>query len=1044
MRRLTKIKALSLLALISVACLTMGAALLRAEADGTVEYDYSKSGVTVTCGNNTLTAITDPYSTTDVSASGQLTGNDWRKNSVSQDQIVIYTMSWWRTTSERTGNFTEYAVEPDGERYLITHITDDETPAGSMYIPAGGFVLSVPNGTSFGAVGDVVSLGGTKIVLPTMAVENTDGDRVAVDALNAVRSKPMVVYYDYQTGDKTGTNPYGTELIATYDEESNYFVVKQFRAFGEGDASGITIPDNSFALSAYGEGFRGILVENKRFSMGDKLSLVGFDYVRFGNTVTQTYHFKDPTLEENPKGWDTATNSEFPALRGENQLNVYTYGWSYNGSAGTGANVYGFEVAVNNEGVVVERGVNVSAIPEDGFVLSGHGTGRDFLRSEVPLGATVVLNEENKTFSITTTLNSFYTNVEMTLKAAIETAQNRIRQLYDLDTELVNSLLGRADDGLKELLRVKENIEANEANWEGAQRTRELMSFNRLQLEVSAIANSITCAAIESAPVAGRAVWHRPTELSLNDIRSTMQTYRDCGINLIFVEAFYHGMAMYKSDLAAYHADFTSGNYGSYPDYLTAFTAVAHELGIEVHAWVEDFYVGINENRGVIAQHPEWVLYNDDKTILQRNEGGGYIFIDPANPEVQDFLIALYNEMLEKVPYIGGLNLDYIRYPVSNRSEDTGYTEIAMKGFAESIGQPISETSYDGIVRKFKQLFNSDYFIEADENYELWVEYRTQIVTDFVERVNKEVKGAHRGLVLSTAVFPSLTESVSNKKQDWQTWFKNGWVDIATPMAYYDSSSDVLLHVKDMILMAGSNCYYYAGLASSFRGLPAYETANQVDASYLAGANGYAIFCSTQIIGHEDLQEVLKAGINGADAVLPHASVPEVLAGYFDRIVERAQRLYIPAGGMKEADLVALKAKFDEILAIDTGTQKGIEDAIAALKALAQDYNSYAVGYSGRRISETLNQAVALMNVKLSRFMIDTGIWDPAETPARPGTETETPGSSGTQTPGGDPGKPNTPTEPDTGCGSVIGMGGAVAFAAISVAAAVLVRKKRK
>ena len=51
MRRLTKIGVLSFLALAFVVCLTMGAGSLRAKADGTVEYSYSKSGVTVTCGN---------------------------------------------------------------------------------------------------------------------------------------------------------------------------------------------------------------------------------------------------------------------------------------------------------------------------------------------------------------------------------------------------------------------------------------------------------------------------------------------------------------------------------------------------------------------------------------------------------------------------------------------------------------------------------------------------------------------------------------------------------------------------------------------------------------------------------------------------------------------------------------------------------------------------------------------------------------------------------------------------------------------------------
>jgi hypothetical protein len=35
-----------------------------------------------------------------------------------------------------------------------------------------------------------------------------------------------------------------------------------------------------------------------------------------------------------------------------------------------------------------------------------------------------------------------------------------------------------------------------------------------------------------------------------------------------------------------------------------------------------------------VKNHPDWIMYNDDGTIYQRNEGGAYIFIDPANKEV--------------------------------------------------------------------------------------------------------------------------------------------------------------------------------------------------------------------------------------------------------------------------------------------------------------------------------------------------------------------------------------------------------------------------
>ena len=73
---------------------------------------------------------------------------------------------------------------------------------------------------------------------------------------------------------------------------------------------------------------------------------------------------------------------------------------------------------------------------------------------------------------------------------------------------------------------------------------------------------------------------------------------------------------------------------------------------------MENFYVGTQQDVPVLQNHPDWLLYNDDGSIIQRNEGGLYIFIDPANTEVQDTLINYYLDLFDKVPAVKGLNLD--------------------------------------------------------------------------------------------------------------------------------------------------------------------------------------------------------------------------------------------------------------------------------------------------------------------------------------------------------------------------------------------------
>ena len=974
--------------------------VVYAAQEGEYERNMSQS-VTATVGGKTLHAITDPVVFWEVASGGSLSDYQIKFNSVSEDATVIYTPWYPNTKTGRAGSYVEYVCKLDSEnQYVVTEIVT--AGDGNTYIPVGGFVISVHTSqdNGFATVGDVVALGGAKITIPTKAVES-DEKRIVIDYTNTNRSGPMIVYYDYQFGEKTGTNPFGSEVICQYNFEEKAFKVIGFRPFGTGDDSGSTIPDNGFVLSSYGSGYRQLLAPDQLFSMGDEVRMVGFDYIRFGGTVVGEYDYINPTKEGNPGSMETPTE-EFPAYRGENQTMIYKDGWSYKGAAGTGTNVYGFEAAVDANGVVVELGVNVSKIPEGGYVISGHGKGRDFIRANVVLGATVVLNEKTQTYSVSTTLNSYYENLVTDVEAVINAAETRMKQLYDVDTAALTSYIEAVRAELVALKTVKENIELalEDSNLTEDGRVSLLMSYNNSQLKIEKLRQQILVSSAESKAVSARAVWHRPIENTYDEIEANIRMYQEIGINLIFVETLYNGYSAFKSDIEEfpYHKNlaltYTKGGADPvvYNDYLSAFVALCKEYGIEVHAWVENFYVGIDPLAKVVNMHPDWIMYNDDGTYLQRNEGGLYIFIDPAKKEVQDTLIAYYNDLFEKNPDVAGLNLDYIRYPVSSREEDTGFTMDAMKGFYEGVmGKTFTanqSSSREKMYNKFTQLFDKQYLLggqeEADANYQKWVDYRMGLITGYVKRIKTEIKD-ERGIILSTSVFASLQESTNAKKQDWQTWYLNGWIDLATPMAYYTNSTDVLKRVNDMILMGGNNCLYYTGIASSYSGLPAWQNKEHIEASYQAGASGYVIFCSTQIIGHEDVQNALKSGVNSKWAVLPHAPIADLLAATKADLASKADRIYIPAEGMTEAQKAALVAAIAEIEAMPADTAVDIYKILKKVETLAKSgVKDMAKGYSRQRIAEQLNELVEILDARISMELIADGEWNPEEIRVRP------------------------------------------------------------
>ena len=973
---------------------------ISAAQEGEYERNLSQS-VTATVGEKTLHAITDPVVFWEVASGGSLSDYQIKFNSVSEDATVIYTPWYPNTKTGRAGSYVEYVCKLDSEnQYVVTEIVT--AGDGNTYIPVGGFVISVHTSqdNGFAAVGDVVALGGAKITIPTKAVES-DEKRIVIDYTNTNRSGPMIVYYDYQFGEKTGTNPFGSEVICQYDFEEKAFKVIDFRPFGTGDDSGSTIPDNGFVLSSYGPGYRQLLSPDQLFFKGDKVRMVGFDYIRFGGTVVGEYDYINPTKEGNPGSMETPTE-EFAAYRGENQTMIYKDGWSYKGAAGTGTNVYGYEAAVDANGVVVELGVNVSKIPEGGYVISGHGKGRDFIRANVVLGATVVLNEKTQTYSVSTTLNSYYENLVTDVEAVITAAETRMKQLYDVDTAALTSYIEDVRAELVSLKKVKEDIEIalEDPNLTEDGRVSLLMSYNNSQLKIEKLRQQILVSSAESKAVSARAVWHRPIENTYEEIEANIRMYQEIGINLIFVETLYNGYSAFKSDVEEfpYHKNlaltYTKGGTDPvvYNDYLSAFVALCKEYGIEVHAWVENFYVGIDPLAKVVTMHPDWIMYNDDGTYLQRNEGGLYIFIDPANKAVQNTLISYYNDLFDKNPDVAGLNLDYIRYPVSSREEDTGFTIESMKGFYEGVmGKSFTanqSSSREKMYNKFTQLFDKQYLLggqeEADANYQKWVDYRMGLITGYVKRIKTEIKD-ERGVILSTSVFASLQESTNAKKQDWQTWYLNGWIDLATPMAYYTNSTDVLKRVNDMILMGGNNCLYYTGIASSYSGLPAWQNKEHIEASYQAGASGYVIFCSTQIIGHEDVQNALKSGVNSKWAVLPHAPIADLLAATKADLASKADRIYIPAGGMTAEQKAALVAAIEEIEDMSAETAVDIYKILKKVETLAKSgVKDMAKGYSRQRIAEQLNELVEILDARISMELIADGEWNPEEIRVRP------------------------------------------------------------
>lgn len=357
--------------------------------------------------------------------------------------------------------------------------------------------------------------------------------------------------------------------------------------------------------------------------------------------------------------------------------------------------------------------------------------------------------------------------------------------------------------------------------------------------------NQINSATVAQTKKTMLGVWHRPnpreTERDLGEVCHLLDRFSRAGITAVFLESFFHGMTIFKTDRVPYYRGFEGRTYGEYPDYLTAFVTEAGKRGIDVHAWVQDFYVGCNDDEQIMLDHPDWLLRTQSGDIRHKTEGagfGGYIFLDPANPEVRSFLVGLYDEMLTHVPAIRGLNLDYIRYPISdiNESTDSGYTEVSMDIFARRHGLTLDpENKRESLVR----IINERGLLPE------WVAHRAYFITDFVKSVRSMLLENHPGKLISTAVFPEPDISYMLKKQAISVWLDKGYLDFVTPMVYFFESDKVYSAVAG-IKSRCKDALCYSGLYTTYHSQSTDELAAHIDASLRAGADGVILFDSAK------------------------------------------------------------------------------------------------------------------------------------------------------------------------------------------------------
>lgn len=503
----------------------------------------------------------------------------------------------------------------------------------------------------------------------------------------------------------------------------------------------------------------------------------------------------------------TISISHFNGFRNENELVIYT------GTGRTGSNGYGLE-AVVKDGRVIEFGKNNCEIPEGGYVASGHGKAAGFLADAVCVGAKAVLDTEKMTFSVEIDDESKGILAEMQINTVKERLARCVSKGVEFDRDRAEEILALAAEA------------------------KEKGDFDRVK-ELAEDGYYLTSESVEGEI---RAVWHRPHEISDSQVENTIKRLSDAGFNLILIETNYEGYA--NAQKCVYDFLPLWDRYKNGYDVIEAFIRIGKQHGMKIHAWFEDFFFGCENSGCPMAElHPEWMARRRDGGLLH-DAYDSFYFLNPALEEVRALLLKMCKDLLDNYDF-DGLQLDYIRYPVSKGIDSTaGFEEQTKKMFLADTGIDLDSITDDKC-----------------EEWKKFVEWRAEKVTSYVESVYDlicDYRAKGRDITLSTAVFGDPQEAIRLKSQDWRRWVKAGWLDAIYPMAYFNDAEAVGREVANMVQNYGE-APNISGIAPMYNHLPVIESTKQVEECRKAGAKGIAFFAAHSCT---DVQlEKLKMGV---------------------------------------------------------------------------------------------------------------------------------------------------------------------------------------
>ena len=226
--------------------------------------------------------------------------------------------------------------------------------------------------------------------------------------------------------------------------------------------------------------------------------------------------------------------------------------------------------------------------------------------------------------------------------------------------------------------------------------------------------------------------------------------------NVLFFQVRGNGTVSYPSQYEPWPREFGGKDPGWNP--LQKAIEKAHQAGIQLHAWVNVYpgwrgTVPPTDSMQLYLRHPDWFMV--DEMGAAQPLSGGYLWLSPTHPEVQNHLLDVFTEIYQNYD-VDGLHLDYFRYPCPAYSYDsTSTTMFRNKMNATPKDKPIA-----------------------------WTNWRRASVTWLLQQLHMRIEAEKPEVVLSASVLGDYNTGRNVFFQDSHDWLVRGIIDAICPMIY--------------------------------------------------------------------------------------------------------------------------------------------------------------------------------------------------------------------------------------------------------------------